>query len=779
MSAGNKTIVRLADALYSLRALVIGAALAATVLMVFSALRLRVDAGFEKLVPRHHEYMQTFLRYREEFGGANRVLVALMAKKGDIFTPAFFDALSAATDAVFFLPGVDKSRVSSLFTPDVRFTEVVVGGISGGNVVPAEFRPTPEALAQVRENVLKAGIVGRLVANDFTGALISAELIEADPATGRRLDYHTVARALAGTVRERFASDDIGVHIIGFAQLVGDIAAGAARIVSFFALALAVTVMLVHRYTRSRFVTTAVMGCALLAVIWQLGLLPVLGYGLDPMSLLVPFLILAIAVSHGMQMAGAFRSEIFLGADADLAARRAFRQLLVPGAVALVTDAAGFLTIRLIDVGIVRETATAATLGVGLVLIVNLFVLPLLLSYYRGAVAYRGRLQTLAREWSPVWQTLAAVMRRRPALAILGVAALLAIFGWRYGATVAIGDLHPGVPELRPDSRYNRDAALIASRFAIGVDVFTVFAEGPANGCVQHEVMSAVDDFAWMLANQPGVRSVLSLPAPAKLINAGWNEGHPKFQVLPRDRAALAQATKPVETASGLLNADCSVLPVLVFTEDHRAQTIARLVDAVKKHDAAHRDGPVRFRLAGGNVGVMAATNEAVRAAQFPILLGIYGAVIVLCLWFFRSLAATACIVLPLSLVSLLAYALMNTLEIGLKTNTLPIAALGVGVGVDYGIYLYSRLTRAREDGRPLADAWREALASTGRSVLYTGVTLAAGVATWIFSPLQFQADMGIMLTFLFLMNMLGALILLPALAAWLSPDRGARRREA
>jgi predicted RND superfamily exporter protein len=209
-------------------------------------------------------------------------------------------------------------------------------------------------------------------------------------------------------------------------------------------------------------------------------------------------------------------------------------------------------------------------------------------------------------------------------------------------------------------------------------------------------------------------------------------------------------------------------MPILAFTEDHKAETIDRVLAAVRGFDLEGFDG-VRFRLAGGNVGVMAATNESVSAAQFPMLLYIYAVVVLLCLLVFRSVAATVCIVLPLALTSVLGYALMAYLEIGLKVSTLPVIALGTGIGVDYGIYVFASFRQAvRGRGLPFEQAMAEALRGTGNAVLFTGLTLAVGVSTWIFSALRFQADMGLLLTFMFLMNMVGAVVLLPALATWL-----------
>ena len=295
-----------------------------------------------------------------------------------------------------------------------------------------------------------------------------------------------------------------------------------------------------------------------------------------------------------------------------------------------------------------------------------------------------------------------------------------------------------------------------------------MISETVKDGCVDYETMRTLDDFEWHMRNVEGVQSVRGLAGVARAINASWNEGSLKWRTLPRNRHMLVQSVAPVPTGSGLLNLDCSAMPVSVYTADHKAETIARVVEAVKEFDRANRNSRIAFRLATGNVGVMAATNEEVEAAQFPILAYVYAAVIVLCLVSFRSVAATVCIVVPLAVVSLLAYALMALLEIGLKVSTLPVVALGVGIGVDYGIYIYGRLRIHLAQGLDFAEAYERTLAGTGAGVVLTGLTLAAGVATWIVAPLKFQADMGTVLTFMFLVNMVGAVLLLPALGAWL-----------
>jgi predicted RND superfamily exporter protein len=575
---------------------------------------------------------------------------------------------------------------------------------------------------------------------------------------------------LDSKIRGPYSNDEIDIHVIGFAQVMGDIADGAASVVSFFGIAFVITAILVFLFTHSVRLTLLPLLCSIVAVAWTLGLLTAAGFGLDPMSLLVPFLILAIGVSHGVQMVNAMGTATDEGHDGFMAARLAFRHLATPSMAALLSDSVGFLTLLLIDIGIIQELAITASLGVLVTIVTNLLLLPILLSTVNLGDRYRERRARAQAFRAKIWVPLSGLTGRPAARLALLVAALIGVWGIYEGRYQKIGDLHAGVPELRPDSRYNSDTAMITEKFSIGMDILTAIVETVPDGCVEHDVMARIDEFAWVISNVEGVRSTISLPQIARIINAGWNEGNPAWRVLPRNASSLSQAVGSIETSTGLLNRDCSVIPVMAFLEDHKAETIDRVVAAGEAYAAVHNTERAEFRLATGNVGVMAATNDVVEDAQLDMLLYIYAAVTLLCLLTFRSWRGVLCIILPLCLVSTLAYALMSLLGIGLKPSTLPVAALGVGIGVDYGIYIYSRLRELRAEGQDLRTAYQGTLASAGNAVLVTGLTLAIGVSTWIFSDLQFQADMGVLLTFMFLANMLGAMLLLPALAAFLLP---------
>jgi hypothetical protein len=368
------------------------------------------------------------------------------------------------------------------------------------------------------------------------------------------------------------------------------------------------------------------------------------------------------------------------------------------------------------------------------------------------------------------WHLAAGGIERRRATAIVAIAAAVLALGIVQAQRLKVGDYGIGVPELRPDSRYNLDNAKIVEKFAIGVNTLGVVAQtrDVQGACTNYDVMTAIERFDWTMQNTPGTHSVISLAGMAKVVNAGFNEGNLKWRALPRDPQVMAQAVTPIDTSTGLLNPDCSAMQVLVNTTDQQGDTIAGLVAAVKRFAAANDTDKLRFLLATGNVGVMAATNEAVDKARWEMNFAIFGALLVMCMITFRSLRATLCILIPLAIVSVLCEALMPLLHIGLKVSTLPVIALGVGVGVDYGIYLYDRIEKHLEEGLCLGDAFIRALEERGTAMVFTAVTMTIGVATWTFSALKFQADMGVLLAFMFFLNMVGALFLLPALAAFL-----------
>ncbi|WP_375739919.1 RND family transporter [Pseudomonas boanensis] len=737
-----------------------------------SALNTRLDPGFNKLIPLSHPYMAAFQEHGTTFSGANRIMVSVHWKgAGDLYNPQFLGVLRKVTDEVFFTPGVNRSRVRSLFTPNVRYIEVTESGFTGDVVVPSRFEADAAGLAQIRSNVSKSGEIGQLVANDLRSAMVQADLLEIDPQTGRKLDYAAVAQKLE-SIRATFASDLIDIQIVGFAKVMGEVMDGLLGVVLFFAIAFGVTALLLWLYSRSLKLTILALSVALLPVIWLLGLLPLMGYGIDPMSVLVPFLIFSIGVSHAVQMTNAWKQDVLAGVSAQEAAEAAFRKLAIPGTVALLANALGFLVIMVIDIPIVHELGLTACLGVALMIVTNKMFLPIILSHLY--------LEPMARASSTlggkhrVWWAVAALAEPGPALASFAVMAALLAAGTYHSRFLLTGDVGVGAPELRAESRYNQDNAAIIKSYSISMDVLSVYAETSnlEEACLNWEVMNAIERFDLRLRGVDGVQSVSTVAGGVKLFAAANNEANPRWAALQRSESALRIGGGAANPELGLNTEGCRTLNLLVYLNDHQGATLKHVTGEVEKFIAEESTPNIRFRLGGGNAGVAAATNEAVEQAEVQMLASIFAAITLLCWLTFRSWRAVLCVIVPLVLVTILCNALMALLGIGLKVATLPVIALGVGVGVDYGVYIYERLQHEMAHGLPLRDAFYEAMRQRGTAAVFTALTMSIGVGTWAFSALKFQADMGVLLAFMFLVNVLGAIFLLPALAVWLGVEQ-------
>ena len=744
-----------------------------------SALRVHLDPGFNKLIPLKHPFMAAFLKHSATFAGANRILVNVQWKgEGDIYNAEFMKAIRGVTDEVFFTPGVNRAQVFSIFTPNVKYIEVTEEGYAGDVVIPSRFEADAAGLARVRANVARSGEIGRLVANDLKAALVRADLLEVDPSTGKKLDYAEVSRKLEA-IRARFASDKIDIQIIGFAKIVGEVMDGLTSVVGFFGIAFGVTAALLWLYTRSVRLTALALGVALLPVVWLLGLLPLIGYGIDPMSILVPFLIFSIGVSHAVQMTNAWKLDVLAGHSAEHASQIAFRNLAIPGTVALLTNALGFMVIMLIDIPIVHELGVTACLGVLLMIATNKMILPIILSHLRLEPTAAAQTTPDPSGRHPLWWAVSAFATPKVALATFGVWLALLALGTVQSRHLLTGDVGAGVPELRPESRYNRDNARIVASYSIGMDVLSIYGEteGEGEACLKWPVMNAVERFDQRLRGVDGVQSVVTVATVAKVAAGGNNEGNPRWAALQRTEAALRTGAKALNPEQGLNTDGCGVIHAVVYLKDHQGATLKHVVGEAQAFIRNEATPGLKLRLAGGNAGVAAATNEAVEAAEVQMLGAIFGAIVLLCWLTFRTWRAVLCIMVPLTIVSILCNALMALLGIGLKVPTLPVIALGVGVGVDYGIYLFERLQHEiGEKGSSLREAFYQAMRQRGTAAVFTAITMSIGVGSWAFASLKFQADMGVLLAFMFLVNVFGAIFLLPAMACWLGVGAKADR---
>ncbi len=745
-----------------------------TVFFGYNASQIKPDASLERLIPLDHPFIKNMLNKREDLENlGNAIRIAVSVKNGDIFNKEYMATLQQITDEVFYLPGVDRSGLKSIWTPNVRWVEVTEEGFQGGPVIPDGYDGSKQKLEQLRSNILKSGQVGSLVADNFQSTIILAPLTELDPETGQKIDYKAFSRLLEEKVRTKYEqlNPNINVHIIGFAKKVGDLIEGIGSIAKFAAVTILLTFIFLLVYSRCFKSTLVPIFASIVAVFWQLGILRLLGYGMDPYSVLVPFLVFAIGISHGVQVVNAMAVEAAKGFDPMTSARLAFRQLYIPGMLALVSDAIGFLTLLFITIDVIKDLAVAAGVGVAVIIVTNLVLHPIIMSYIGISKSGISHVQNHGEKADRKWKMMSYFSH--PSIAPISV--LIAILGFGLGfyyqKDLKIGDLDKGAPELRPDSVYNLDNEYIISNYSTSSDVMVVMVETEPEKCTSYPVMSAMDRLQWVLENTPGVQTTASLVTVSKIVTKAFNEGNWKWYELSRNQTIINSSVQ--RAPSGMVNTDCSLTPLIIFLEDHKAETLKEVVNVIQKFVDDNPFDNFQFLLAAGNGGIEAATNEVIQKAKNMMLFFVYAVVSTLCFITFRSIRAVLCIVTPLGLTSVLCEALMAKMGIGIKVATLPVIALGVGIGVDYGIYIYSKLEQMLLQGKPLQEAYYETLRTTGKAVCFTGLTLGVGVCTWIVSPIKFQADMGILLFFMFLWNMVGSIWLLPALARFLlSPEK-------
>ncbi|MFZ3282837.1 efflux RND transporter permease subunit [Pseudomonas sp.] len=753
--------------LFGHRRVVLAVFALATLVLAYAALSLRPDASFSRMIPTGHPFIANYLKFEDVLRPQSNVLRVLVENpKGDIVTREFLETLREVNDKVFYIPGVDRSNLKSLWTPNALWSEVTTEGLRAGRVIPDTYDGSAASLEQVRQNIQRANMIGSFVANDFHSAIIRVPLLERDPQTGKPLDYGALTQSLEKQVRQHFAAQGLTIRVIGFAQIIGDLLSAAADIVLFFALTVGLITALLYGYCRCWRSTAVTVLTCLLTVVCQLGLLSLLGFGLDPYSILVPFLIFAIGISHAVQNINLMMSEMSHGLTPVDASRKTFRALFIPGTTALLADAVGFITLLVIDIGVIQQLAITASIGVFVAIFTKMFLLPVLMSYV--GVSPRGLREQHKRSRSswPVFRRLATIVQPRKAVTLIALSLVLLGVGYAARQDLKIGDLDKGAPEFRPESRYNQDNAYLLDHYTTSTDVFVVIFKTPVEQCARFAAADLANQLEQTLRAVPGVESVQSLYNAMRFNIVARNEGNPKWAEFSRDQFVMNNARSNVP--GEFVDPNCSVAPISLYLADHKAETLSGVVNAINAFSVRYDSGDFEILQAAGNAGIEAATNITIRDSEKTMLMLVFIIISLVVLWEFRSLKVTFALMAPLYLSTVLCEAVMAKMGLGVKIATLPVIALGVGIGVDYGIYLYSRIEGFLQQGLKFQAAFFEALKTTGTSVAFTGITLALGVATWSFSVLKFQADMGLLLVLLFLWNMVGALLLMPALASML-----------
>lgn len=742
-----------------------------TALFGYHALRIEMYTAFSDLLPTDHPFIRVHNQFSKIFGGANLVLLSVEVKEGDIFNPRTLEKIKKLTEVLELTRGANNYQIFSIARQKVKDVRATSWGIEVQPIMWPHVPKTEEGLERLRNAVYaNPTVAGRLVSMDGKAALITAAFHE------ERLDYAQLFRRIQSAIRE-VEDDNTTVYATGEPILYGWIYFHLKDIAVVITLTcLALLALLIVYYRNLNGVLIPILS-ALITLIWGTGFTSLMGYNFDPLVLVVPFLIAARTISHSIQFRERFFEELDRWGNKEKAAVESASGLLMPGGVAILTDAIGLTVLLIAPMPILTKLAIAGSFWVITNLVTVLVLDPILCCYFPTP---RRRPKGGEGHW------LDAPLRRVGSFctASVGRWIVLAVFAgilaWSlyWNQYLTVGDSRPGSPLLWPDSNYNVSVRHINDKFQ-GTDYLYVIVEGKEEKTAKSpRVLRTMEAFQREMARSPHVGGTDSLVGLTRQINTVLHNNDPRWGILPRSEIEVGGTLMVAEHGSEpgdfdrWVNYNFQHANITVFLYDHKGSTIHEIIESAKKFISTYAVDEAQFRLAGGIVGVLAAANEVIERSNKLILGLILVAQLIICTIGFRSLLAGLLFVGIVFISNAFGMGLMAFFNIGLNVNTLPVISLGVGFGVDYGIYIASRAIEEyhRQAEPDLRAALIEGVATAGKAVLYTAILISAGIAFWAFSPLRFQAEMGYQLLIILTMNMLGGLLLLPAMIALIKP---------
>ncbi len=734
----------------------------------------RIVSDFADLLPQDHPYIQLHNEIRDTFGGANNIIVAVTVEEGSIINNDILDRIHRITMAVDALDGINHNLVTSLTHRNVRKVWLSGEGTVKSSTYydPLKGGYSAAELDGIREDVLAdPRVFGLLVAPDMKSALIRGTLNEG------ALDYEKVFLQLQ-SIRKQETGDGIKIYATGQPVLVGWVSIYANQIITIFLLTVVIMLGLLIFHFRNLYGIFLPVSGIIFTSIWGLGMLSLLGYNLDPLMLVVPFLISARAMSHGIQLIERYYQEIKQGHDGPHAAHVAFTNLFRPGSLGVVSDAIGLLLIAVGSVPINDKLAVYACLWALSVIITVIISIPCILQLLPTPTVRPAGSSAMAK----LFNKLADIVTRpRAPVTILTVCALLFIAALGASTKVTIGETEPGSPLLYADHDYNISSKIINDAFPGSEELYVIGHTDELGGLKRPEVVKALADLQAFMLTDPELGGTKGLPDLIRAVNRITHYNDPRWNALPDDPRLvgglmfLYMMSSPVQGALlEFLDTDETNANIVFYYKDHQGATIRRAIEMInqwKDREESKIDG-FTLKLAGGTIGVNAAINDAAFKTNLIIIPLVFALIFLSVAAFYSSFHAGLIMLMAMSFATVLSYAYMGLVGIGINVNTVPIIAVGIGVGIDYSIYLMDRIRAEYHNGNGLDGAIKIALEKTGKAIGFTAVTLICGVMMWVFvSDLKFQADAAKLLIVMLALNAMASIFLVPAWLKKFTPE--------
>ena len=747
--------------------IVLGLIFAVTCLFALALPKLRIYSDFADLLPQEHEYIKVYNRLKENFGGANMIVMAVEVEKGTIFNDETLKLIHEATQGVDNLPSVNHNLVSSLTH---RTARKVFLSAEGSFVSQPYYDPQKPSRSVAELEALKADVIanptlyGLLVSPDLKAVLIKAQLNESE------LDYVKTFAELQ-KVREAISKPGHQIHVTGNPVLTGWVYTYLNQIIAILAWTLALLAALLILYFRRLYgIALPLLGIAL-SSIWGLGFMALVGINLEPLSLPIPFLIAARATSHGVQLVVRYYEELARTHSGKQAARNALDALFRPGSLAIIVDAIGIAVLVLGAAPFNYKLGIAAGFwGFSVIFTVH-FMVPLALTVLPQPKKMENANQGVRNFLGSMMAATGGT--DGGARSILILALIGALGGSYFISRVQLGESEPGSPLLHRDHDYNLSTKAINTLFPGSEELHVAARTDEKGGIKRPEVMAAIERFQAHMLSDPTLGGTKAIPGVVRVVNRLTHNDDPRWMQLPDNAEEVGGlmfaylASSPIPGAlKEFVSPDENEANMVFYYKDHQAATIARVValaEEGKKQIEAEVPG-LHIELGGGIIGVTAAANQALHVDHMKIIPAVMIIAFVLVAIYYSSIHAGWLMVLPMLFATLMTYAYMGAADIGINVNTVPVIAVGVGVGIDYAVYFMDRIREEMAATRNIHQAVINAVATTGYAVSFTAATLIAGVVMWIFmSDLRFQSDAAVLLSFMLIVNAIAAMLIVPA----------------
>lgn len=743
-----------------------------TLVFAYFAAHIQIKTIFADLEPSNHPWIEVNNKYAASFGSANMVSIMVAAKHGTIFNQAILETIQKLTRDLRKIHGVNSASITSLASEKLS---TVVATSDSIESVPLMWPDVPKTQAGIKR--LEAQVVqnplayGNYVSRDLTSGLITVDFYD------RLLDNEVAFKQINALIK-RTAGPDVSVYVVGQPMLAGWVRyylPETAIVALITVLLLAVLLFLLNRSYRGTFLPLL---SGLISAAWALGIGELLGFNLDPLIAVVALIITARSVSHSVQLVTRFDdiNALGLGLTAKEAAERSLREMFRPGSVGVLADAAAILVVLLTPIPFLQKVSIIGAIWVGTIFVSAVLLTPVLLSFLKTTGRYAHPVDLAPAMHTLLNGCLRLCTGRVSSRVVVAGAALVFAISLFYAFRVAVGDVNPGSPILKPDSEYNIAGAKINASYP-GSNRMFVVVHGDKKGAVtEPEVLDTMALFQRQMTSQPEVGGANSIVDAIATTNQALHGNNPRYYQIADSAEDNAQFlylafshadSSEIEQFTDLNYQDAAIN---LFFHDHTGDTIRTAFHQIKDFIATHPMKDAKFELAGGFIGVLAAVNDVLLRGQMEaIALGLL--VVVLCaMLVYRSTAAGLYFMVPVVLSNTVTFAYMSFEHIGLSINTVPVVALGIGLGVDYSFYIADGIREEVIQHGDVFKAMKDSLNSAGRGVLVTGVVLVATIAVWIFSSLRFQADMAKLIALWLSVSALSALIIMPTLAYMLRP---------